>query len=117
VDFDSGLFCSYHESLCNENKSYFEDTFPFCDEDKLELGTEIMKFGGQSGITFGRYAGKETFTFTDKSKTINCSNKIIVQWSPGARFFQGGDSGSIYYAIKGDLNTAFTSVLFAITLI
>lgn len=68
----------------------------------LEPGTKIVKLGSRSGLTEGRLLSvKESVTFYEKKVKHIVSNCVSVAWQSDVRFTAPGDSGSIYYAVRG----------------
>lgn len=77
----------------------FEE-YPFINIENLEPGTDIAKLGRTSGFTRGRLIGIAEVNAVENH--VSCKIKgVAVQWYPGSRFCEGGDSGSIYYAVRG----------------
>ena len=66
----------------------------------LECGTEIIMIGPKTGVTSGLFIGLISGTFIESGISYAYQNAIGVQWRPNARFSKGGDSGSVYYAVK-----------------
>lgn len=85
---------------CNDSLHH-EDDFPFLDPKALQPGTIIGKFGITTGITFGLFVGVKSIDYMEGGKNYSVDNAVVVQWEPGQRFTQGGDSGSVYYAKIG----------------
>ncbi|KYQ89056.1 hypothetical protein DLAC_10282 [Tieghemostelium lacteum] len=105
-------FAYPRETPNNGNSYYYQIINPMT----LEPGTEIVKLGNISGFTKGlfhaRHSGTVTETNADHTVCLYTDKMIIKPiFYP---FTEGGDSGSIYYAVCGNVmypvavhNTAF----------
>jgi hypothetical protein len=81
----------------------FPAAFPFDPNflSTLEPGTPIIKLGFISGFTRGILIGiNESVTFYREGKEYQV-NGVAVAWRNNETFTRGGDSGSVYYAIRG----------------
>jgi hypothetical protein len=82
------------------NNPVFNFEFDRCfvkDEEMFEPGTLVMKCGAITGFTLGRLIGVEIVHFDGMEV-----EDVLVQWDASGRFTAPGDSGCVYYAIRGN---------------
>jgi hypothetical protein len=85
----------YFHSIENTN-------FPFIPIGSLEPGVTIHKYGKDTGFTYGIYEGIKTVrTKTITGRVITRNNVAVITALSDNGFAEGGDSGSIYYAVRG----------------
>lgn len=94
IEPDRGTF----DSFC------FPSVFPFDPNflQSLEPGTKIIKLGSRTGLTEGRLLRiADSVTYWEKAQKFEVKNCVSVAWRSDERFTSPGDSGSVYYAVRG----------------
>ena len=77
------------------------EKFPCIGVSTIEAGTDMLKIGSESGLTFGKFMGLANHSFIENGIKHHVENAVTIQWIPGMPFALSGDSESIYYACRG----------------
>jgi len=59
------------------------EEFPYIDVNTIEPGTDVLKIGSETGLTFGKFMGLANHSFTENGIKYHVENAVTIQWIPG----------------------------------